>query len=82
MFCKFCGEENPDNAVYCRNCGKKLIEYVKKTEVIEETKTYSNNQSTSTTTTSSNDDNGLLDCCLCIIGIFLIFAIIGLLTGI
>ena len=81
MFCKFCGEENPDNAVYCRNCGEKLIEEVKKAEIIEETKTYSNNQSTSTTTTSSKDDNGVLGCCLCIIAIFLIFGIIGAFTG-
>ena len=32
MFCKNCGEENPENAVYCRNCGTKLIEEVKKTD--------------------------------------------------
>lgn len=35
MFCKNCGEENPENAVYCRNCGAKLVEDVKKTTVIE-----------------------------------------------
>ena len=35
MYCRKCGESNPDNAVFCRNCGEKLKEEeVKKTEVI------------------------------------------------
>lgn len=24
MFCKFCGEKNPDEAVFCKKCGKKI----------------------------------------------------------
>ena len=37
MFCYKCGEENPDEAKYCRNCGATLKkeETVKKVEVIE-----------------------------------------------
>ena len=26
MFCKYCGEQNPDNAVFCKKCGGKLNE--------------------------------------------------------
>ncbi len=26
MFCKYCGEQNPDNAVFCKKCGAKLNE--------------------------------------------------------
>ena len=26
MFCRYCGEENPENAVFCKNCGKELNE--------------------------------------------------------
>ena len=26
MFCKYCGEQNPDNAVFCKKCGGKLID--------------------------------------------------------
>lgn len=24
MYCRFCGAENPDEAVFCKKCGKKL----------------------------------------------------------
>ncbi len=77
MFCRKCGEENPNNAVYCRNCGEKLIEEVKKAEVIEAPK--SNQQQTSSSTTNKTSEGGsdTLTCCLCLIGIFIIFAIIG-----
>ena len=77
MFCKKCGEENPDNAVYCRNCGEKLIEEeVKKAEVIDDSRPY-----TTTANIPNNNkknDPSSLECCLCIIGIFIIFAILGL----
>ena len=79
MFCKNCGEENRDNAVYCKNCGAKLKEdEVKKTEVIEAP--VNNQQSHNTTTNSSSDDgdSNWLSCCLCLVGIFIIFAIIGM----
>ena len=26
MFCKYCGEQTPDNAVFCKKCGGKLID--------------------------------------------------------
>ena len=28
MYCRKCGEDNPDNAVFCRNCGERLVEEV------------------------------------------------------
>lgn len=79
MFCRKCGEENPENAVYCRNCGEKLIEDVKKAEVIEAPKDYHEKTTQTNTTSSSSKDDGSnwLTCCLCLIGIFIIFAIIG-----
>lgn len=30
MFCKYCGKELPDNAIFCINCGKRLIANVQK----------------------------------------------------
>ena len=76
MFCKKCGEENPDNAVYCRNCGEKLIEEeVKKAEVIDDSHPYTASKNYNNTRSS---DSGGLNCCLCIIGIFIIFAILAL----
>lgn len=34
MYCKFCGKENDENALFCSNCGHKLREEVK-TEIID-----------------------------------------------
>lgn len=77
MFCRKCGEENPDNAVFCRNCGTKLTEEVKKAEVID-TPSSTNNQGSSTTTSSSKKDgSNWMGCCLCIIVVFIVFGIFG-----
>ena len=37
MYCHKCGENNPDEAKFCKNCGARLKkeETVKKVEVIE-----------------------------------------------
>ncbi|MGN0177004.1 MAG: zinc-ribbon domain-containing protein [Methanobrevibacter sp.] len=87
MICKECGEKNPEIATFCKNCGAKLKEEdVKKTTIIEEN-TYTNQNETiqgtytnqSGTTTTTNESFGLTDCCLCILGIFVIFAIIAIL---
>lgn len=82
MYCYNCGEDNPDEAKFCKNCGTLLRkeETIKKVEVIETPKTNQNNnyQSTTTTSSSSNDDSSnWIECCLCLIGLFIIFAIIG-----
>ena len=78
MYCRYCGENNPDEAVFCKNCGKKLKEEVKKPEVITHTTNQNNNhQSTTTTNTSSNDNSDWIGCCMCLIAIFIIFAIMG-----
>lgn len=74
MFCKFCGEENPEDAVYCKNCGEKLEEKVLKAEVIE--------KPTHTKKETKKSDDGKSDwisCCLCLIPVFIIFAIISIL---
>ena len=44
MYCRYCGENNPDEAVFCKNCGKKLKEEVKQPEVITHTNNQNNNQ--------------------------------------
>ena len=79
MYCRYCGENNPEEAVFCKNCGKKLKEDVKKVEVVERPKENQNNNQKSTTTThnSSNDNSDWIGCCMCLIAIFIIFAITG-----
>ncbi|WP_295610430.1 zinc ribbon domain-containing protein [uncultured Methanobrevibacter sp.] len=79
MFCYNCGEENPDEAKFCRNCGATLKkeETVKKVEVLEARNHQQNTNSQQTTTTSKNNDSNWIGCCLCIIGIFIVFAILG-----
>jgi uncharacterized membrane protein YvbJ len=81
MFCKKCGEENPDNAVYCRNCGTKLVEEVKKTTVIETEDYNQNTQNTQTTSTNNSSDNSSdwTSCCICLVAVFIVFAILGIL---
>lgn len=83
MFCYNCGEENPEEAKYCKNCGALLRkeETVKKVEVMEAPKYQENHNSqqrtTTTTTSKSNDSSSWIGCCLCLIAIFIIFAVIG-----
>ncbi len=87
MFCYKCGEDNPDEAKFCRNCGTPLKEEetVKKAEIIEEPiNTHQNSyqtrqQTTTTTTTSSSKDNSswIACCCFGIIIIFILSAIFG-----
>ena len=81
MFCYNCGEENPDEAKFCKNCGAvlKKEETVKKVEIVEAPRQQQNTyqQTTSSTSSSNNDGNSWISCCLCIVGIFIVFAIIG-----
>lgn len=81
MFCYNCGEENPDEAKYCKNCGAllKKEETVKKVEIVEAPRQQQNTyqQTNSSTSSSNNGSNSWIGCCLCIVGIFIIFAIIG-----
>ena len=76
MFCRKCGEENPDNAVFCRNCGERLNEEAKKTTVIEvENEKQESNQTSSST--GIKKDNDWMNCCICIVVVFIVFAIFG-----
>jgi len=72
MYCNKCGEKNPEEAVYCRNCGAELRQEVKKTEIIENIPNQNYNQQPNTEN-KGNDDWKC--CCGCLILIFVIFAI-------
>lgn len=77
MYCRKCGEDNPDNAVFCRNCGERLVEEVKKAEVITDTGANHQETRSTTTTSSSNSNNDLMSCCICVVVIFIVFGILG-----
>ena len=79
MYCRHCGENNLDEAVYCKNCGKKLKEEPKKVEVVERPhQNQDYDQKSTTTTTSADDSAGWVGCCcLGLIIIFLFSALFG-----
>ncbi len=80
MFCRHCGEENLENAVYCKNCGTKLIkEEVKQAEIITDSTNNQQKTSSTTSTTTSSNSSSWIGCCLCLIGVFIVFSILGLL---
>ena len=74
MYCYKCGEDNPENATYCKNCGALLKEEktVKKVEVINDNQNSNKTYKSTTTSTSASDSSTLAGCCLCVIGIFII----------
>ena len=85
MYCYNCGEKNPEEAKFCKNCGATLKkeETIKKVEVIQtpagnQNTSYQNTQThttTSTTSNSSKDSSDWIGCCICLIVIFIIFGI-------
>lgn len=83
MFCYNCGEDNPDEAKYCRNCGAllKKEEPAKKVEVME-APSYQNNtsQKTTTSTSKTGDSSAWIGCCC--IGMIVIFILSALFSGI
>lgn len=86
MFCYKCGEENPDEAKYCRNCGATLKEEkAKKVEIIEEPinnqNTHQSTHKTATTTSSSSSDSSMWIGCCCL-GLIVVFIISALFSGI
>ena len=58
--CLKCGEENPDEAEFCRNCGKKL----------EEPQPRTSNR-------NYNEKRGPSKCCIGIIIVFIVLAVLG-----
>ena len=82
MFCYECGEENPDEAKYCKNCGALLKkEKAKKVEVIEQpTQNYQrqNTASSENSTLNKNDNSQWLGCCC--LGLIVVFILSALLS--
>ena len=84
MYCYKCGEDNPDEAKFCRNCGAPLNrdEEVKKVEVIDSPNYNQNQQQQRTTTTTTSTSSGSSDsstwigcCCLGLIVVFILSAL-------
>ena len=80
MYCRKCGEKNPEDAIYCRNCGEKLKEEVKKPEIIETPRSNNHSSGTTSTTTSSSNDSSWIACCC--IGILFIFILSAIFSGV
>ncbi len=80
MYCRKCGEKNPEDAIYCRNCGEKLKEEVKKPEIIETPRSNNHSSETTSTTTSSSNDSSWIACCC--IGILFIFILSAIFSGV
>ena len=36
MYCKYCGKDNPDDAIYCAHCGKKLETTVIDAQIVDD----------------------------------------------
>ena len=83
MYCNNCGTYNPEGAKFCKNCGHELnkkAEYVEKPIQSSEVKrpTVENTNQYQQPPTSDNNNSGSsswLSCCVCLIGLFIIFAI-------
>lgn len=81
MYCHKCGENNPDEAKFCKNCGARLKkeETVKKVEVIE-APTYQKEQTKTTTSTSSNSSSSSWIGCCCL-GLIIVFILSAIFSG-
>ncbi len=92
-FCPECGEENPEGSKFCRRCGINLIHETPKTEPKQQTTakkvtvetnqgpvntTRVNTNSSSTTINQKDDGTNWGWCCVCLIFLFIIFAIFSL----
>ena len=86
MRCPNCETENPDNAKFCKTCGINLQEtntFVENEEVntytptVENNANYQQNNTTTSTNTQNKGDSDWWICCICLVGIFIVFAIFG-----
>lgn len=79
MFCRECGTENPKGSKFCKNCGVNFeIEEEKPKVKVETTPIQQKKQNhTSNNNTKKSDDGLCWGCCICLIFIFIIFALFG-----
>lgn len=84
MKCPNCDTLNPDNAKFCKTCGINLQEsHIFEENIAEEkthTPTVESNANYQQTNTNSGNNSGSSDwlmCCVCLIAIFIVFAIIS-----
>lgn len=84
MKCPNCDTYNPDNAKFCRTCGINLQEndiFEKEEEKVHTPTVVSDaNYRKSTTNTKSNGGSSDWEsCCICLVVIFIVFALISIL---
>lgn len=84
MKCPNCDTYNPDNAKFCRTCGINLQDndiFEKEEEKVHTPTVVSDsNYRKSTTNTKSNGGSSdWVSCCICLVVIFIVFALISIL---
>lgn len=90
IICPECGEENPQGSKFCRKCGINLVHEepeIKKERINAEKVTVEINEepvrrttintNSSPNTKKNNDNSWCWGCCICMIFLFIIFAIFG-----
>ena len=84
MKCPNCDTYNPDNAKFCRTCGINLQEndIFEKEEEKVHTPTVGSDSNYRKSTTNTKSNGGSSDwasCCICLVVIFIVFALISIL---
>ena len=75
MFCRECGAENPEGSKFCKNCG---INFEKEKPKVKVEPTPIQQEKYNNTTNNTEKNKGSIwGCCICLIFIFIIFAIFG-----
>ncbi len=77
MFCPECGSENPPESKFCRHCGINFEKKEAKKVTVEPDNTHQQRQSPPPNTKKDDDDKWCWGCCICMVFLFIIFALFG-----